>query len=80
MFLSRYRGYSECPDCKGSRLRQEALNIKVHERTMADVTKLNIAEAYQFFGSPELTPEETVIAAKLLASAAAAEILERCRA
>ena len=66
VFLSRYRGYSECPECHGSRLRAEALNIRVHGKTMADVVKLNIAEAYKFFGSLELTPAESVIAAKLL--------------
>jgi excinuclease ABC subunit A len=66
VFLSRYRGYSECPECHGSRLRAEALNIRVHNKTMADVVRLNIAEAYGFFGSLELTIEESVIAAKLL--------------
>ena len=28
VFLSRYRGYAECPDCGGSRLRAEALNVR----------------------------------------------------
>ena len=66
VFMSRYRGQAECPECRGSRLRQEALNIRVGGMTLADVAKLNIAESYTFFGKLTLTPEETVVAAKLL--------------
>jgi excinuclease ABC subunit A len=66
VFLSRYRGYARCPDCGGSRLRKEALYIRVGERTMADVSRMNIAEAYRFFQSLELTPEESAIADKVL--------------
>ena len=29
VFLSRYRGYTECPACGGARLRPEALNLRV---------------------------------------------------
>ena len=29
VFLSRYRGYAQCPDCQGSRLRKEALYVRV---------------------------------------------------
>ena len=66
VFLSRYRGYAECPDCQGSRLRKEALNIRVGDRTMAAVTKFNIAEAQQFFDGLTLPPEEAAIAGKVL--------------
>ena len=66
VFLSRYRGYAECCDCKGSRLRKEALNIRVGEKTMSQVVKLNIAESLVFFDSLALAPEEAVIAQKVL--------------
>jgi excinuclease ABC subunit A len=33
VFLSRYRGYAECPACQGSRLRPEALNVRIGGRT-----------------------------------------------
>ena len=66
VFLSRYRGYTTCPDCNGSRLRPEALYIRVGGKTMAEVVKLNIAEAQHFFHTVELSPEETAIAAKVL--------------
>lgn len=66
VFLSRYRGYAECPECRGSRLRREALNIRIGGKTMAEVVKLNIAEAYAFFGALEMSPEEEAIASKVL--------------
>ena len=37
VFLSRYRGYTLCPDCGGSRLRPEALYIRVGGKNLADV-------------------------------------------
>ncbi|HEY4087779.1 MAG TPA: excinuclease ABC subunit A, partial [Bryobacteraceae bacterium] len=49
VLLSRYRGYTKCPDCHGSRLRPEALNVKINDLTIADIARLNIAEAAKFF-------------------------------
>jgi excinuclease ABC subunit A len=66
VFLSRYRGYAECPDCKGSRLRREALNVRIGGVTIADAVKLNIEQAWKFFQSLDLTPEESAIADKIL--------------
>ncbi|MGD0301483.1 MAG: excinuclease ABC subunit UvrA, partial [Bryobacteraceae bacterium] len=66
VFLSRYRGYAQCPDCMGSRLRPEALNVRIGGRTIADVVRLNIARAYEFFLKLDLTPEESAIADKIL--------------
>jgi excinuclease ABC subunit A len=66
VFLSRFRGYAECPECNGSRLRKEALYVRVGDKTVADVTKTNTAEAWEFFNTLVLTPEETAIADKIL--------------
>jgi len=66
VFLSRYRGYAQCPDCKGARLRQEALYVRVGGRNLADVSRMNIAEARDFFDGLALSPEETAIADKIL--------------
>ncbi len=66
VFLSRYRGYTLCPDCGGSRLRAEALWIRVGGKTMAEVTRMNIAQAQQFFLALQLAPEEMAIADKIL--------------
>jgi excinuclease ABC subunit A len=66
VFLSRYRGYAECPDCRGSRLRAEARNVRIGEKNIADVVRLNIAQAFEFFESLDLSPEELEIADKIL--------------
>ncbi|MFZ1145957.1 MAG: excinuclease ABC subunit UvrA [Bryobacteraceae bacterium] len=66
VFLSRYRGYALCPECKGARLRKEALYVRVGGRNLAELVRLNIAEAAQFFDALALKPEETAIADKIL--------------
>src|ERR1700678_2991096 len=66
VFLSRYRGYALCPECKGARLRKEALYVRVGGKNLAEVVRMNIAEAQGFFLSLELSPEETAIAEKIL--------------
>ncbi len=66
VFLSRYRGYALCPDCKGARLRKEALYVTVSGKNLADVVRMNIEEAYAFFEDLKLSPEERGIADKIL--------------
>jgi excinuclease ABC subunit A len=66
VFLSRYRGYALCPECKGGRLRKEALYVRVGGRNMAEVVRMNIAEARCFFDTLELSTEENAIADKIL--------------
>ncbi len=74
VFLSRYRGYARCPECNGTRLRKEALWVRLGGRNIAEVLKLNIGGAYEFIDKLELTPEETAIAEKVLV-----EIQQRLR-
>ena len=67
VFLSRYRGYTICPDCGGSRLRPEALYIRVGDKNLAEV----VAHEYRrgaglFSDGLRLSPEETAIAEKVL--------------
>ena len=66
VFMSRYRGYALCPECRGARLRKEALYVRVGGKNLAEVVRFNIAEAWQFFESLDLTPEEKSIAEKIL--------------
>jgi excinuclease ABC subunit A len=66
VFLSRYRGYALCPDCKGARLRKEALYVRVGGRNLAEIVRMNIEEAQDFFLALTLSPEETAIAEKIL--------------
>jgi excinuclease ABC subunit A len=66
VFLSRYRGYALCPECRGARLRKEALYIRVTDRNIYDVVRMNIGEALAFFDALQLSAEETAIADKIL--------------
>ncbi len=74
VFLSRYRGYSLCSACNGTRLRLEARQVKINGRNISEVSALTVEDAYRFFGQVELTLEEAEIADKLLQ-----EIRERLR-
>jgi excinuclease UvrABC ATPase subunit len=42
VFLSRYRAYTDCPDCGGGRLKKEALSFRVHGHTIAQLWELPI--------------------------------------
>src|SRR6202042_2198628 len=74
VFLSRYRGYSLCPECNGSRLRLEARQVKVNGRNLCELCGLTVEEALRFFEQVELSLQEAEIADKLLQ-----EIRERLR-
>jgi excinuclease ABC subunit A len=66
VFLSKYRGYTLCPDCGGGRLRQEARDVRVGDRTLPEVCSLSISDAARFFESLELNEEQAAIADKVL--------------
>ncbi|HEY0547027.1 MAG TPA: excinuclease ABC subunit UvrA, partial [Pyrinomonadaceae bacterium] len=66
VFLSRYRGYTLCPECNGGRLRQEARDVLVGGRTLPEVCALSIKDASAFFDSLELPTEEAAIADRVL--------------
>jgi excinuclease ABC subunit A len=66
VFMSRYRGYALCPECRGARLRKDALYVRVGGKNIAEVARMNIASAYAFFNELDLTPEERGIADKIL--------------
>ena len=63
---ARYRGKTTCPTCKGSRLRPEALYVKVGGKNIAEVVSLPITEAKAFFDRLELDETEAAIAKRLL--------------
>jgi excinuclease ABC subunit A len=66
VFLSRYRGYTTCDECGGSRLRKDALNIRVAGKTIYDVVRMTIEEAHEFFQRIKLSKYEQDIARRIL--------------
>ena len=66
VFLSRYRGYALCPDCRGTRLRAEARAVKIAGRSITEVCQMTVKEARPFFQALQLTAAESTIADKVL--------------
>ena len=66
VFLSKYRGYTRCPDCNGGRLRQEARDVKVGGATLPEVCALAIKDAAVFFDNLSLSTEQGAIAERIL--------------
>ncbi|WP_194775472.1 excinuclease ABC subunit UvrA [Pararhodonellum marinum] len=66
VMLSRFRGRTTCPDCKGTRLRKDANYVKVDGKSITDVVLMPLDKALSFFQHINLTPEEQKIANRLL--------------
>jgi len=67
VMLSRYRGKTTCPECKGSRLRKDAGYIKVGGKSIVDLVLLPLEKAAGFFNQLELSEHDTSVASRLLA-------------
>jgi excinuclease ABC subunit A len=66
VFLSRYRGYLTCPECAGARLRREARDVRVGDRTIDAVCGLTVREAQRFFQELQLSEKDAAVAEKVL--------------
>ena len=66
VFLSKYRGYAPCPECRGQRLRAEARAVLLNDKNICETCALTITAAQDFFDHLELTPSQQEIAGKIL--------------
>ena len=66
VMLSKYRGYAECPDCRGQRLRAEARSVRLNGLNICQATALTIAKANEFFAALKLSPMQEEIAGPIL--------------
>ncbi len=66
ILLNKYRAYTTCSLCNGSRLRKEALYVKINNKNIHDVVKMKISEAYDFFQNLKLTEYEKKVAGRIL--------------
>ena len=64
--LSRYRGKTNCPECLGSRLREDASNVKIADHSITDIVLMPLDKALVFFQALELDPVRIKIAKRLL--------------
>ena len=72
--LEPYRSLRPCPTCRGQRLKQQSLSVKVKDRSLSDYVNLPISEALEVFDTLYLTDREAIIAERILK-----EIQERLR-
>lgn len=66
VLLARYRGKNTCPDCQGTRLRKDALWVKVAGKNINDIVHLPIDQALNFFQNIELSATDHAISERLL--------------
>ena len=66
VMLSKYRGYAECPECRGQRLRAEARAVRIDGLNICQAAALTIAKAKEFFGALKLSAMQEEIAGPIL--------------
>ncbi len=66
VMLSRYRGKTKCPSCKGKRLRPEANYVKIAGATLTDLVEKPLNELAIFFKDLKLNEYDAKIAKRLL--------------
>ncbi|TDS59616.1 excinuclease ABC subunit UvrA [Myroides indicus] len=66
VLLSRYRGKTKCPTCRGKRLRQEANYVQVNNKTISELVDLPIKKLQIFFNELQLNEYDAQVAKRLL--------------
>jgi excinuclease ABC subunit A len=66
VLLSRYRGKTICPECKGARLKKETSYVKVAGKTIQELVSLPIGTLYGFFSDINMNGADLKIAERLL--------------
>jgi excinuclease ABC subunit A len=66
VLLARYRGYIDCPDCGGSRLRRDAHAVRIGDLTLPQVSESSIGEVDNFFRNLDLPPHALAVVDKVL--------------
>lgn len=66
VMLSRYRGRTTCPDCRGTRLRKDAAYVKIADTSITDLVLLPIEEVLAFFNGLTVTTYDQKVADRLL--------------
>ncbi|MFN0032968.1 MAG: excinuclease ABC subunit UvrA [Flavobacteriales bacterium] len=66
VMLSRYRGKTRCPECKGTRLRSDANYVRVGGKNISELVTISIGECVNFFEELKLTAHDQQIAHRIL--------------
>ncbi len=66
VFLSKYRAYLPCGECRGARLKPEATLVKIAELNISQVSKMTIEKSRAFFHTLKLDEQQSQIAEPIL--------------
>lgn len=66
VMLSRYRGYTRCPECKGSRIRKDASYVKVGGQSIGNLLGMEITDLQVVIDNLQMDERERHIAARIL--------------
>ena len=66
VLLSRYRGRTICPECKGYRLRKEALYVKVGQKHIGELCELQVKDLKKWFDELHLSDYDKQVAKRVL--------------
>ena len=66
VMLSRYRGKTPCPECRGTKLRKDATYVQVGGKSLSDLVLLPLGELADFFEQLELSDMEREISKRIL--------------
>ena len=66
VMLSRYRGKTTCPDCRGSRIRKDALYVKIAGKDIGELMMMPIKDLYLFFKELHFSPEDKKISDRII--------------
>ncbi|HMP98276.1 MAG TPA: excinuclease ABC subunit UvrA [Cyclobacteriaceae bacterium] len=66
VMLSRYRGRTNCPDCRGTRIRKDASYVKINNTSITDLVLMPIENVLKFFEALKLPAYEKKVADRLL--------------
>jgi excinuclease ABC subunit A len=66
VMLSRYRGRTKCPDCKGTRLRKDTNYVKVGNTSISEIVTMPIKDARTFFETLQLSNHDEQVSKRIL--------------
>lgn len=66
ILLSKYRGYTKCHACKGSRLRRESLQVRIEDKSIHDIVRMSITQARRFFDELTFSEYDAKIGERIL--------------
>ena len=66
VMLSRYRGRTTCPDCRGSRLRKDASYVKIDGKSITDIVLMPISKAAEFFKNITLSNTQKEVSKRII--------------